>query len=306
GGAADVKVARANLDGTNALVIASNDLTELDHISLDITNQRVYFTEAKAGRISSVTYDGQDRHYILNDPGKQPNGIAFFSDRLFYADSAFDSIDVATIVGDGQPPQFTHFKKEIENLVNIKVLQPRPSSISHPCRTDNGNCKHICVPQQFSQHTCMCATGYTKDGMTSCKLFDESFVMVATKNKIVGYPLDETHQKGIAMDPIGGLSITSIDFEFESRTIFVSEASGINKGITAYAIGESAPRPIVRDTFGSMTIRSIAVDWINFNLYFINQDSERTNIEVCKLDGQYRYQICEFHRTNDNQQQRFY
>ncbi|PIO68007.1 Low-density lipoprotein receptor domain class A [Teladorsagia circumcincta] len=242
GGAADVKVARANLDGTNALVIASNDLTELDHIALDTTNQRVYFSEAKAGRISSVTYDGQDRHYILNDAGKQPNGIAFFSDRLFYADSAFDSIDVATIVGDGQPPQFSHFKKEVENL----------------------------------------------DGQTSCKLFDESFVMVATKSKVAGYPLDDSRQKGIAMDPIGGLSITSIDFEFESKTIFVAEASGINKGITAYAIGESAPRPIVRDTFGSMTIRSIAVDWINFNLYFINQDSERTNIEVCKLDGQYR------------------
>lgn len=52
GGAADVKVARANLDGTNVLVIASNDLAELDHIALDTTNQRVYFSEAKAGRVS--------------------------------------------------------------------------------------------------------------------------------------------------------------------------------------------------------------------------------------------------------------
>ncbi|KAK6015564.1 Low-density lipoprotein receptor repeat class B [Ostertagia ostertagi] len=238
GGAADVKVARANLDGTNALVIASNDLTELDHITLDTNKPEGLFHRAQDRlmvplQISSVTYDGQDRHYILNDAGKQPNGIAFFSDRLFYADSAFDSIDVATIVGDGQPPQFSHFKKEVENLVNIKVLQPRASSISHPCRTDNGNCKHICVPQQFSQHTCMCATGYAKDGQTSCKLFDESFVMVATKSKVVGYPLDDSRQKGIAMDPIGGLSITSIDFEFESKTIFVAEASGINKGITA-------------------------------------------------------------------------
>ncbi|KAK6044278.1 Low-density lipoprotein receptor repeat class B [Cooperia oncophora] len=107
----------------------------------------------------------------------------------------------------------------------------------------------------------MCATGYAKDGQTSCKLFDESFVMVATKSKVAGYPLDDSRQKGIAMDPIGGLSITSIDYEFESKSIFVAEASGINKGITAYTIGESAPRPI---------------------------DSERTNIEVCKLDGQYR------------------
>ena len=51
GGAADVKVARADMDGQHALVIASNDLSELDHIALDTTNQRVYFSEAKAGRV---------------------------------------------------------------------------------------------------------------------------------------------------------------------------------------------------------------------------------------------------------------
>lgn len=48
-----MKVARANMDGTNALVIASNDLSELDHIALDTVTQRVYFSEAKAGRVSS-------------------------------------------------------------------------------------------------------------------------------------------------------------------------------------------------------------------------------------------------------------
>ena len=52
GGASDAKVARAGLDGSNPLVIASNDLAELDHIALDTTNQRVYFSEAKAGRVS--------------------------------------------------------------------------------------------------------------------------------------------------------------------------------------------------------------------------------------------------------------
>lgn len=288
GGAADIKVARAGLDGSNPLVIANNDLSELDHITLDTTNQRVYFSEAKAGRITSVTYDGQDRHYILNDGGKQPNGLAFFSDRLFYADSAFDNIDVATITGDGQPPPFTHFKKGVENLQNIGVLQPRAASISHPCRIENGNCDHLCVPQMFGQHACMCANGYTKDGPTRCKLYDESFLILATKGKVVGYPIDETQAKGIAMEQIGGISITAVDFDYDSKTIYVAEGAGINKGIMAYTIGEATPRQVIKDTIGGMVIKSIAVDWINFNLYFINQDADRTNIEVCKLDGAHR------------------
>lgn len=39
------------MDGKNALVIVSNDLSELDQIALDLSNQRVYFSESKAGRV---------------------------------------------------------------------------------------------------------------------------------------------------------------------------------------------------------------------------------------------------------------
>jgi hypothetical protein len=113
------------LDGSAPLVVASNDLTELDHIALDTTGQRVYYTEAKAGRITSVTYDGQDRHYVLNDAGKQPNGLAFFNSKLYYGDTAFDKIQVGEISSDGQLPEFTDFKKNIDQLVNIKIMNTK-------------------------------------------------------------------------------------------------------------------------------------------------------------------------------------
>lgn len=169
-------------------------------------------------------------------------------------------------------------------LLQIESL----ASLSHPCRTENGNCKHICVPQQFSQHTCICATGYTKEGVTECKPFDDDFLLVATRNKVAAVPISETGPKNIAMDAIGGVAISAVDYEFESRTIFVADTAGVNKGITAYSFGNAVPRAIVRDTFGSMSIKDLAVDWVNYNLYFINQDSDRTNIEVCKLDGEHR------------------
>jgi hypothetical protein len=39
------------MDGNNPLVLVNIDLAELDHLALDTINHRVYFTEAKAGRV---------------------------------------------------------------------------------------------------------------------------------------------------------------------------------------------------------------------------------------------------------------
>ena len=50
------KVARAEMNGNNPLVLVNTDLTELDHLALDTVNRRVYFTEAKAGKVNSTKY----------------------------------------------------------------------------------------------------------------------------------------------------------------------------------------------------------------------------------------------------------
>lgn len=65
-GANAKKVARADLDGKNALIVVNSDLSELDSIALDTGSQRIYFTEAKSGHITSVAYDGQFRVSFKN------------------------------------------------------------------------------------------------------------------------------------------------------------------------------------------------------------------------------------------------
>lgn len=61
----------------------------------------------------------------MNDPGKQPRGIAFFGNRLFYSDSAFDKIQVAEIITDGQLPEFSDFKKDITQVINLRIFLPQ-------------------------------------------------------------------------------------------------------------------------------------------------------------------------------------
>ena len=312
------RVVRADMDGTNPIVIARNDITEyanhrlfclciaykititalfrLSHIALDTIGRRVYFSEAKAGRISSVAYDGADAHYVLNDAQKQPNGIAFLNNRLYYADSAFDKILVAdTSLGGDQPLEFSDFKTRVEGLVNIKVKRPKPNknfhvsyslifqvlnphhAATHPCATTNGNCEHLCIPTAHAQFKCACATGYKLDGTTKCTLLDSSFLVIATRTRVSGLEIDASHTKRVAIEPIGGTAITSVDIDYASKAIYIAEAGGPNKGITRVTLDGGEATPIVRNPFGGFSIRSLAVDWINYNLV------RSVCVRLCKL-----------------------
>lgn len=102
------------------------------------------------------------------------------------------------------------------------------------------------------------------------------------------FRIDQSQPKAVALEPIGGTAISSIDFDYESKSIFIAEAAGPNKGITRVMIGEGQSKEIIRNPFGAFTIRSLSVDWINYNLYFISADSDRTHIEVCQLSGENR------------------
>ena len=148
GGSQGKKVGRADLNGQNAAVVLSSNIGQLDLITVDVQNQRIYFSEGKSGRVScesyflfhsmccdhskanrylmiqitSANYDGKDRNVILNDQSKQPRGLAYFSNNLFYADTAFQAIMYAPISGGRVPAQFSSFKNDLPGLINIKAF----------------------------------------------------------------------------------------------------------------------------------------------------------------------------------------
>lgn len=132
---------------------------------------------------------------------------------------------------------------------------------------------------------------FTLDEATNkCQLFADSFLIVAGKNYLKSITTEQqsAHQQSNAFEPISGSTITSVDFHHESRSIFFVDAAGLNKGISRFVLGESEPRLVVKNNFGGFTIKSVAVDWVNYNLYFVNADADRSNIEVSQLNGDNR------------------
>ncbi|PIC31137.1 hypothetical protein B9Z55_022142 [Caenorhabditis nigoni] len=71
-----------------------------------ITNESVFFSEAKAGKISSVTYECQGHHEVLKTNATRTTGLLFVTQTLHF-------IEVATIDGDFQPRIWTQSEKDI-------------------------------------------------------------------------------------------------------------------------------------------------------------------------------------------------
>ncbi len=79
----------------------------------------------------------------------------------------------------------------------------------HPCRSNNGECVHICVPTTGGQrHKCVCGTGFTLEGDTRCKPYD-SFLLITQDKEIRGYRWVLTEYSGSSMYGHFGLCINS-------------------------------------------------------------------------------------------------
>lgn len=82
----------AFMDGSRAKVLVDN-MKWPNGISLDWPNGRLYWVDAKAQTIESVTIDGKDRRVVLSDMVKHPYGVAVFEDKLYWSDWDTTSIE---------------------------------------------------------------------------------------------------------------------------------------------------------------------------------------------------------------------
>lgn len=82
----------AFMDGSDAKVLVDK-MQWPNGIALDWPNGRLYWVDAKAQTIESVTIAGKDRRVVLADIAKHPFGIAVFEDKLYWSDWDTRSIE---------------------------------------------------------------------------------------------------------------------------------------------------------------------------------------------------------------------
>lgn len=278
-----MKIAKANMDGSNSTVLISDNLHNVEALTLDIINKRIYFSESSDGLIESIDMDGRDRKTILTQALniEKPQGLAVLNNRLYYLDSVHETI-VRVNLPEGNHPVI--LEENTPGLKNLKIYSKRPGSDNHPCKTGNGGCLHLCVPMANNQRKCLCSNGFKSQSETNCEVY-KTFAVVSSLTLMQGFSLEDHSE---AMQPVAGPghNILHLDVHVAKSYIYWIEYNiGEVNGIYRIKPDGTDKKHIISDGIGSNGIRGIAIDWIAGNLYFTNVFPHETYIEVCWIDG---------------------
>ncbi|XP_059822369.1 low-density lipoprotein receptor-related protein 2a isoform X1 [Hypanus sabinus] len=282
------KIASANMDGSNARVLFTNNLDHVEFITIDIKERKLYWSISSTGVIERGDLNGLNRVTIVSHLS-HPWGIAIYKNFLYYADSDYEVIERVD-KNTGENPVV--MRNNIAGLMSLRVhFRDKSAGSSNGCSHNFGACEQLCLPRPSGAYTCDCTMGYRRNPDARTCSSVESFVIVSQLNVIRGFNLNESDHSE-AMVPVGGLGrfALHVDVHVSSGFIYWCDYSTIpeKNAIRRIKPDGSSFQTIVASGIGQKGIRGIAVDWVAGNLYFTNAFLSETYIEIICLNSTFR------------------
>ncbi|XP_045414697.1 low-density lipoprotein receptor-related protein 2 [Lemur catta] len=148
-------IARIGMDGTNKSVIISTKIAWPNGITIDYTNDLLYWTDAHLGYIEYSDLEGHHRHTVYDGTLPHPFAVTIFEDTIYWTDwntrtvekgNKYDGSNRMMLVNTTHRP------------FDIHVYHPyRQPIVDNPCGTNNGGCSHLCLIKAGGEgFTCEC------------------------------------------------------------------------------------------------------------------------------------------------------
>lgn len=275
------KIERADLDGSNRLVLVDKEISWPNGLALDLEEEKVYWGDAKTDKIEVVNMDGRNRREIVVENIPHIFGLSLLNDKLYWTDVQRRALESAKKHQGRDRVQLL----EMADLRGIKAVRMSAKLGSNTCSTNNGGCDQFCVHKPNNQSICMCQIDYElRNDNKTCTLPDVSLILYSSKNIRKVSIVNPRSQETIPI--INAKSISAIDVNIADDRLYWAETSNKMRSMSinrAFVNGSRMERLI---EFGVQSPESLAVDWLSSNLYWADTGSKR--IEVAKLNGQFR------------------
>ncbi|XP_014344907.1 low-density lipoprotein receptor-related protein 2a [Latimeria chalumnae] len=283
------KIAGADMDGSNPIILFTNNLDHVEFITIDIKEQKIYWAVTATGVIERGNVDGTNRMILVNHLS-HPWGIAVYDSFIYYTDRDYEVIE--------RVDKATGANKVVmrDNVSGLKCLRvhyrDNSAGSSNGCSNNVGVCQQLCLPKPGGQFSCACATGFRLNSNSrTCSPYD-SFIVVSMLSAIKGFSLEGSDHSE-AMVPVAGRGRNALHVDVHVASGFIywcdySYTVASQNGIRRIKTDGSSFRSIIVSGIGQNGIRGIAVDWVAGNLYFTNAFLTETYIEVLRLNTSYR------------------
>ncbi|XP_078695025.1 prolow-density lipoprotein receptor-related protein 1-like [Branchiostoma floridae x Branchiostoma belcheri] len=280
-GSSDPRIDRAAMDGSNQTTILS-DLTDPNMITIDYTENRLYYCDGGAHSIFSADLLGNDVRRHLYLPSDYLFGIAIDSNNIYWTSWTTSHIGMLSRSTNRQ----SVLVDSLANPNDIYVSMATPTDVTNACSTSNGGCQDLCLAKPEGR-TCACRFPWElqEDG-TSClpkKLVSPSYLwldhksaegvtsvkMTAGDSRVIR----QLHNQSRPL-PVETLftsqspsRIEAIDYDFQRNLIFWVD-TGLRE-IHTVELQDGGIQSFSTLFEGiSSGVEGLAVDWLNQNLYY--------------------------------------
>lgn len=280
-----VKIGRVDMNGKNPIVLLQ-EIAHPESLVVDIEKKLLYYSASNPALIGVMDYNGDERTTITmkdSHPMARPRSLGILDHRLYYLDPLYERI-VRLDLPHGDNP-----KTIVDNEADLRsmMIYKKRASMQHPCQTNNGGCKHLCLPAIAATRSCACGMGSRKENEVNCVSY-KTFAVVSQLDTIRGYSLSDSTE---AMVPVSGPGhhILHVDVMFREQWIYWAEYNrGYWNGIFRSRPNGTDIQHVVKDGIGSNGIRGLTIDWVAGNMYFTNVYPHENYVEVCWMDGSNR------------------
>ncbi|XP_021094201.1 low-density lipoprotein receptor-related protein 2 isoform X1 [Heterocephalus glaber] len=166
-------IGRVGMDGANKSVIISTKLSWPNAITIDYTNDLLYWADAHLGYIEYSDLEGHHRHTVYDGILPHPYALTVFENTIYWTDwntrtvekgNKYDGSDRVVLVNTTHRP------------FDIHVYHPyRQPIVNNPCGTNNGGCSHLCLIKAGGNgFTCECP-----DDFQTLRLSDRTLCLPA-------------------------------------------------------------------------------------------------------------------------------
>ncbi|XP_054719384.1 sortilin-related receptor-like [Uloborus diversus] len=162
------RISRCHLDGSGfEELFGSTVVTWPNGVSVDFSDDRIFWTDAKMDYVASSGLAGEDLKYVVQGPKSSPHPFAVvaYKDWIYFDDWNKKAILMANKHdGSGMHVLIATEDRAMDMKVFAPGLQNGTTSCSGP---QNGNCSHFCVPYPDGKHVCLCPDWASKTKLSN-------------------------------------------------------------------------------------------------------------------------------------------